>query len=333
MKKIILFGGSFDPIHYGHYNMAQKALKQRRAFELWFIPNLVSPFKNESSNFEHRVKMIEMMISGNSKMKVCTVESTLEKPSYSMNTIDKLKVMHPEYEFEWLIGDDQIENLHKWYDYERLKKEVQFIVYQREQSKHEFPSVIGDIRNVSSTAIRQGTQFDTKPSILEYFMRHGLYLDEMTKHRLSAKRYEHTLRVCDLALEIGESHHINEDQIRLATMMHDYCKEDYSDVYYKKLDVPKAFNHGFAAASFLSLKYYIKDRAVLRAISNHVSGDGTHPLAMLLFVADKCERGRGYDSEPLIQLAKKDLRLGFKKCKEESNKYRKEAQNGTIRNN
>lgn len=331
MKKIILFGGSFDPIHYGHLNMAQKALKQRRAFELWFIPNLVSPFKSESSSFDHRVKMIEMMISGQSRMKVSRVEETLEKPSYSMNTVDKLKTLYPEYEFEWLIGDDQIEKLHHWYEFDRLKKEVQFIVYQRKQSEHEFPSVIGDIRNVSSTAIRQGTQFDTKPSILEYFMRHGLYLDEMTNYRLSQKRYEHTCRVCDLALEIGKVHGLDADKIRLAAMMHDYCKENVTDIYYKKLDVPKAFNHGFAAASFLSLKYYVKDKAVLKAISNHVSGLGTHPLSMLLYIADKCERGRGYDSESIIALAKKDLRLGFIKTKEVSNNYRKEAQNGTIR--
>ena len=119
MKKVILFGGSFDPIHWGHYHMANQALRQRGAFELWFIPAAVSPFKTSASHFQHRVRMIEMMISTNDKMKVCTIENELPKPSYSYHTVLKLKEMHPDYEFEWLIGGDHIEHLHKWYEFEK----------------------------------------------------------------------------------------------------------------------------------------------------------------------------------------------------------------------
>lgn len=325
MKKVILFGGSFNPIHYGHLQMAQQALLQQGAFELWFIPTLISPFKEDSSDFDKRCHMIELMIQAESKMKVCTIEQSLPKPSYSINTVQKLKAMYPEYEFEWLIGDDQMEKLHLWHDFETLKKEVQFIVYARDAVHHDYPVVQGDILSVSSTGIRQGTQFATKPSILRYMMEEGLYLDEMLKYRLSKYRYEHTLSVHNLALELAKVHHINLKQVSLAALMHDYCKEDYSDVYIPNNLAFEALHHAYGAAAVLSKHYYIKDRQVLRAIKGHVSGTSTSPLGMILYIADKCERTRQYDTEPWITMAKKDLRKTFKQLKEFTLEYRKEA--------
>ena len=182
-----------------------------------------------------------------------------------------------------------------------------------------------NLRNISSTAIRQGLQFDTKPSILEYMMRECMYVDEMLKTRLSEIRYQHSLRVVELAKELAIHHKIDLKAVSLAAYMHDYCKENYDDIYFEAGDVHQALYHGFAAASFLSKKYYIKDKRVLKAIESHVSGSGTHPLSMILYIADKCERGRNYDSEPLIALAKQDLRKGFKQVKLEAEKYRKKA--------
>lgn len=325
MKKVILFGGSFDPIHYGHLNMAQQALKQQKADELWFIPNQVSPFKSEPGHFEQRCKMIEMMISAQPKMKVSKIDQHLPKPSYSMNSIDALKKLHPEYEFSWLIGDDQLDKLHLWYEFDRLDKEIDFIVYSRVHREHKYEVIVGDVMNVSSTAIRQGTQRMTKPGILEYMMREGLYLDEMAHHRLSEFRYQHTLRVCDLALEIAQYYPVDLKKVRLAAMMHDYCKEHFDDVSFIRSDVPHAYYHGFAAASLLSKHYYIKDRDVLRAIYGHVSGSSTNLIGMILYIADKCERGRGYDTEPWITRAKQDLRTTFKQLKLFTDEYRKKA--------
>ena len=324
MKKVILFGGSFDPIHYGHLNMAKQALLQEGAFELWFIPTAISPFKNQSSDFNKRCRMIEMMISDQDKMKVCRIESTLPQPSYTFNTVLELKKQHPNIHFQWLIGDDQLEKLHLWYEFEQLNQEVEFIVYSRDEVKHDYSSVIGEVMEVSSTAIRQGTQFKTKPSILRYMMQEGLYLDIMTQHRLSQFRYEHTLRVTELALEIGAYHNMDTKQIRLAAMMHDYCKEDYSDISFVRKDVHKALYHGYAAASTLSKYYYVKDRDLLRSIKGHVVGASTSKLGMLLYIADKCERGRKYNTEVWIAQAKKDLQKTFKKLKEFTQEYRKE---------
>lgn len=325
MKKVILFGGSFDPIHYGHLTMAKQALLQQGAFELWFIPNQVSPFKETSSNFDARVRMIEMMIHAQPQLKVCTIEKDLPKPSYSITTVDALKKIYPEYTFEWLIGDDQLDKLPGWKDFERMNQEIDFIVYSRSAAKHDYKVIEGDILPISSTKIRQGLQTATKPSILRYMMEEGLYLDSMIKERLSDERYQHSLRVTEVALEFGKHHRLDLKQVRLVAMMHDYCKENYSDVYYDKGDVAEEVYHGYAAAAILSKRYYIKDRKVLRAIRGHVTASSTTDLGMVLYCADKCERGRTYDTESWIIRVKQDLRKTFKQLVVFTNEYRKKA--------
>ncbi|WZT99963.1 hypothetical protein MGH68_09860 [Erysipelothrix sp. D19-032] len=63
-----------------------------------------------------------------------------------------------------------------------------------------------------------------------------------------------------------------------------------------------------------------KTSMFFEAIEGHVDGHSTNPVGMILYIADKCERGRSWDSEPFIELAKQDLRKGFKALR----KYQRE---------
>ncbi len=334
MRQVILFGGTFDPVHTGHIEIAKAALKETKANELWFLLAAQSPFKDEGTSFYHRKKMLDLSISHHKKLKVCTIEERLPKPSYSIDTIKVLKKEYPNIQFKWLLGSDQIPHLNKWKDFDELNRLVEFIVYNRPQENHDHPYriITGDFLDISSTEIRNGLSTETDPKVLNYFMRHNLYLDSILQTKLSEFRYQHTLRVKDLALEIGKCHHMDEDRIILMSMMHDYAKEDSNEAlvsYVKGLDANQlvlapAIYHGFAARSILSKNYYIKDRMVLRAIQGHVTGSNTNPYAMLLYIADKCERGRNYDSEAYINSAKQDLRKTFNQLKEVQRRYLKE---------
>ena len=62
MKKVICFGGSFNPIHKAHFEIAKKALIASNANECWFIVSLMNPFKKDASDFEKRAQLIEIMI-------------------------------------------------------------------------------------------------------------------------------------------------------------------------------------------------------------------------------------------------------------------------------
>lgn len=335
MRQIILFGGSFDPVHHGHLEIAKAALKQTKSDGLWFVLAAKSPFKDDGTSYGHRRKMLEMMISYHQKMQICDIEHYLPKPSYSIDTVKALRKQNPNTEFLWLIGSDHIPTLHKWKDFNQLNQLVKFIVYDRPLENHDHPylKIEGQFKNVSSTEIRKGKSTNTSPQVLNYMMHKGLYLDEMIKTRLSDFRYQHTLRVKDVALEIAKSQNLDEERMYLAAMMHDFAKEDTIESLQSNvksmdaqfLKLPKAFYHAFAARKILSKNYYIKDRWVLKAIQGHVNGANKNPYAMTLYIADKCEPGRNYPSQHLIALAKQDLVKAFNRVKKEQIEYLKET--------
>lgn len=322
MKKVILFGGSFDPVHDGHINMATQALAQRNADELWFIPTQVSPFKSKSSAFHHRFEMLEMRCQENEKFKVLDLEGKEAGPSYTIHTVEILREKHPHLAFEFLIGDDQVKSLHEWKNFERLETMVDFIVYGRLGHDHPYPVIEGELEDVSSSAIRQGESFKTSPQVLNYLVKEGLYIDELLQHRLSPKRYEHVIRTKDLAMQLGRAHQLNSMQVYLAAMWHDYAKEDkdlkeYMEIHMAhRLQEPHAFFHAYVAVHKLSYLYHYHDAQVLDAIAAHVDGSSASKLAMVLYIADKCEPGRNYDSSKLIATSMKDLNQGFKAVKE-----------------
>ncbi|CAM3580337.1 nicotinate (nicotinamide) nucleotide adenylyltransferase [Erysipelothrix urinaevulpis] len=329
--KVVLFGGSFDPIHDGHLNMALLALTQRKADEVWFIPNQVSPFKQQKTSFKDRLKMVELMIENHPQLKVFDLEGQSLGPSYTIDTIKQLQTLYPTIQFEFLIGDDQVLNLSKWKDYDELMKRVQFIVYSRLSQEHDFPTVSGDIISVSSSEIRQGNSFKTSKEVLRYMMKKGLYLDEMIKERLSSYRYEHSLRVTKLALELGEHHGLDTEQIYLCAMWHDAYKEDPNldkmihEFLPEMFDKPQAFYHAYLAAYSLKHSYYVDCDAVYDAIWNHVDGGSKAKLAKILYIADKCEPKRNYDTETLLTQCFEDLDKGFEAVKKDQENYLKRS--------
>lgn len=327
MKRVVLYGGSFDPIHNGHLALAKTCVKQRNADELWFIVSKRSPFKTKSTSFHHRFKMVELMIKGYKKLKVSKIENTLPDPSYTIDTILKLKKENPDIQFEFLIGPDQIADLEKWKNFAQIEKEVQVICYNMPQdTKYDLINIVGPEFEVRSTLIREGKSLDTRPSVIRYMTENSLYTKEWLENRLSKKRYEHVLRVEEVALEI-----LNTPRMQMAVLFHDFTKEAspeeqiaWMEQTSYSLDHPSYMYHAFTAASLLAKRYYVRDREVIRAIRGHVNGDSTNTIGMVLYIADKCERGRGYDSESYIELAKKDLNAAFKACKENQKKYLKE---------
>lgn len=334
MKHVILFGGSFDPIHFGHLEITKQALKQTKADELWFVLAAQSPFKEQQTSFKDRATMINIMINPYNKIKICEIENELPLPSYSYDTLMALKQKYPNYKFNWLIGSDQLESLDKWKNSEALKREADFILYQRPgfDLKHDFKLISGLTYDLSSTEIRQGKSQATSPGVLRYMMYQGLYLNEMTENRMSSYRYQHTLNVTELALELAEHWNVDLKVMRLAAMTHDWCKEMDSLAlkrimkasYPELLYLNPHFYHAFAGTYILSRQYYIRDSQLLSAIRGHVNGQSTSKVGMILFIADKCEKGRKYDTTPFIDLAKKNLIVGFQAVKLSSEQYVKE---------
>ncbi len=133
MKKIGIIGGTFDPVHMGHLVAADQVLFNKKLDEIWFMPANKPPHKLNMniSSFEHRVKMLELVLELDSRYKLCTIELERNGPSYTLDTMKELIKRYPQNTFYFIIGGDMIEGLDKWRGIEELTELVQFIGLKR----------------------------------------------------------------------------------------------------------------------------------------------------------------------------------------------------------
>ena len=123
MRKIGLFGGSFNPIHDGHIAVAKAVRKEFHLNEIWFLPSVSTPLKEKLQvSFANRCHMISLAIHPYRYMKLSKVEETLPSPSYTFNTVSKLRKQFIDVEFYWIIGYDQYEQLEQWHRIGELKE-------------------------------------------------------------------------------------------------------------------------------------------------------------------------------------------------------------------
>jgi nicotinate-nucleotide adenylyltransferase len=123
---IALFGGSFDPVHLGHIEIAKKALNQFNLDKIIIMTNYLNPLKNSfSAPPELRLKWLKEVFSNFKNIEVSDYEIKQNRPVYSIETIEHFK---PKY---FIIGSDNLKTLHKWYKIDDILKKVEFIVATR----------------------------------------------------------------------------------------------------------------------------------------------------------------------------------------------------------
>lgn len=113
-SKILLFGGTFDPFHNGHYEILKQAQKLINPTKTIVLVNNVSPLKmqNRPVSSDHRLIMTKIALANESDLEVSDFELKSNEPSYSINTIKHFVKLYPNTEFYWLMGADQYKNLH-----------------------------------------------------------------------------------------------------------------------------------------------------------------------------------------------------------------------------
>lgn len=166
MKKIGLFFGSFNPIHIGHLILGNYILEHSDMEELWFVVSPQNPLKDKKTLLKdhNRLDMVQLAIKNYPKMRASNVEFSLPKPSYTIDTLAYLKEKHPDYSFALIMGEDNLESLPKWKNYQKLIQNYHIIVYPRtfegEKKTHEYLQhenislVKAPIIELSSTEIR-----------------------------------------------------------------------------------------------------------------------------------------------------------------------------------
>ncbi|ANB59726.1 nicotinate-nucleotide adenylyltransferase [Anoxybacteroides amylolyticum] len=161
MRKIGIFGGTFDPPHNGHLLMANEVLHALMLSEIWFMPNHIPPHKQHEqvTKSSDRLRMLQLAIADHSQFKMETIELTREGPSYTYDTMQQLKEMYPNDQFYFIIGADMVEYLPHWYCIDELVQLVTFVGVKRPGFSLRTPYPIIEVEipefAVSSSLIRE----------------------------------------------------------------------------------------------------------------------------------------------------------------------------------
>jgi len=163
--KVGLFFGSFNPIHTGHLVIAEYILEFSDLDEVWFVVSPQNPFKVNGDLVKDtdRLAMVKLAIPENEpRIKLCSIEMDMPRPSFTIDTLKRLKTENTQTQFVVIMGSDTEKSLSKWKNYDELISNFDFYIYPREATAYieKFPNehfslIDAPILGISSTQIRE----------------------------------------------------------------------------------------------------------------------------------------------------------------------------------
>lgn len=198
MALTAIFGGTFNPLHIGHYEMLKVLEQDPDIDEIFLMPDRIPPHKvcDFMAEDSIRIEMCRIATEDFSKVKLCLIEFEREGKSYSYDTVLNLKAKYPDKDFVFVCGGDMLVTFDRWYNYKELIKEISFIAFRRSDIDNTlFDEAAKRMRqegmrltvkeevipSVSSTEIRNDFKMAKKllPSeIFEFLKERGVYSEQ-----------------------------------------------------------------------------------------------------------------------------------------------------------
>jgi len=193
--RIGVFGGTFDPVHFGHLQTIEAAALKLRLDRVLYVPAARSPHKDVlPSDPRHRVAMLALALEGRPDWSISFEELDREPPSYSVDTLRALARRSTADELWLLMGTDALAGLARWKEPEEILRLARIGAFHREPyvgDRLVLPSVpglagrltvfdAGSVR-ISSTQLREALSAGKSPAgsvpagVAEYITKHGLY--------------------------------------------------------------------------------------------------------------------------------------------------------------
>lgn len=167
--RIGIYGGSFNPIHKGHTELAASLVLQGLVDELWLLVSPLNPLKQGATSnieeYEHRLNMARLATENIEGVKVSDFERHLPLPSYTITTLDELHKAYPEHEFVLIIGADNWDRFPRWYHAQEIIETYSILVYRRPGCEIDEASLPPSVQvvetplyDISSTQIRESVK-------------------------------------------------------------------------------------------------------------------------------------------------------------------------------
>ena len=196
-----MFGGSFDPVHYGHLLLAECCREACSLDEVWLVPAAVPPHKSdrELAAAKHRLEMLELALAGNERLRPSAIEINRGGVSYTVDTLGAIRSERPEAELFLLMGADSLRDLPTWREPQRICELATPVVVRRSGAPQPDLAVLRQfmpserintvrglmvempIIELSSTDLREraaagrSLRYRTPRAVEKYIETHGLY--------------------------------------------------------------------------------------------------------------------------------------------------------------
>ena len=259
MERIGIYGGTFKPPHSGHIRAAEYAVQALRLDKLLVIPSRISPHKQQlpkdSPAPQQRLEMLKIATEGLSGIEVSDLELNREGTSYTYQTVQQVRQMHPDAQIYLLMGTDMFLSFHSWREPELIAKKATLAVFYRgdknevDAINRRVAEVAWDVTlienpviDISSTQLRRMLVFGCADRFLpsgveDYIRRHGFYgtdecyknlsmeeLEQVVVSLLDPKRVKHVLGCRNTAVELARIWGADETDAGRAGMLHDITK-------------------------------------------------------------------------------------------------------------
>jgi len=260
-ERIGILGGSFNPIHHRHTDIAAAALNTPshgaagRLSRVIFLPTCNPPHKHHDlAPAEHRFEMTRLAVLGKPGFTASRMELDRTGVTYTLDTLRLLHKQHPDAELVYIIGEDTLLDLPNWHQPAQVFALCRFLVCRRLTGEADMGPLLRELEargarftflplppvNISATNIREALAAglepaDLCPQVMEYIRIMGLYgvspsppgagaAYRMLRRILTDKRLLHSLLVSDTARHLARHHGQGEDAAALAGLLHDCAK-------------------------------------------------------------------------------------------------------------
>lgn len=341
MCKIGIFGGTFNPIHLGHINIALSAKKQYSLDKVIFVTSGNPPHKRKQNILDGKIRhiMVKRAIEGIDGFCACDWEIKRKEYSYTLDSLLHFKEIYPGDDLYFIIGGDSLRDFDKWHKPEEIIKLCTLLVYNRAGVTVKSPfakEILGDEFNISSSQIREmiengkDVQNLLPKPVYEFIKRNHLYdpigdIEAKLKTVLTPKRFAHSLGVRDSAIELAKIFGADVKKAEIAGLLHDNAK-DLPDLLERSYDLEAetdAFErenigliHAKLGAETAKCEFGINDREITEAIKWHTIGkEDMSLLEKIVFVADLIEPGRNFPGvDDIRKYAKYDIDKAVLEC-------------------